>query len=224
MFDSFGYYDHEKDGTKCCYELEYILGGNLKDRDNLAGVITKILSVRAVMSLIHIFSSREKRAETYAFAASILGFTGMPMLIRVLQVLVIFVWAFEEALVETAALLRGKKVKIIADDSSFAVSFPEVFLMGKTLINEKAGAFNGATGLDYKSYLIMLLLVEKESTCNYRTMDVIQENIRQKNDSFRMSSLIYGFNIEADFELPALFRVFGGNTAYIFGFCGGERY
>lgn len=189
------------------YELEYILCGQETDRENLNAFINRLLLVRTAFCLIHVLSDSEKCATAKAFATGLLGFTGMPILIELMKYVVLFVWAFDEALVETSAVLRGKKVAVIPDKTTFSTGFSELLLMTPAVIEAKAESRpeNGAFGLDYSSYLLLFLLLENETTQNLRTMDLIQENLRRFDDRFRMASHIFGFNADADFSLSALF-------------------
>jgi hypothetical protein len=225
LFDNFGYYGKPSGHDAVCeYELEYILSGKLCDRDNLNSVITKIVAVRTVMCFLHIMSRSEKRAEAGAFAATVLGFTGMPVLVEILKYTLILLWSFEEALIEVSALLKGKKVPAVPDDRSFVLTFPEVFMVNRALIASKSDSFEGMAGLDYRAYLILFLLLQDEGTQNRRTMDIAQENIRLTFDSFRMQTLLYGFNLEASIKYSSLFPGLAGHSGYVIRYSGGGKY
>ena len=224
LFDNFSYYGKENEGTKCDYELEYILCGNLTDKANLNGVIMRLLGLRAVMCLMHILSCKEKRLEAEAFATTLLGVTGMPILIKLLQYTLILVWAIEEALVEIAALLKGKRVAAVPSKDNFVLTFPEIFLLTKDVIMSKAETVESAAGLNYKSYIVIFLLIQKEGRQNLRTEDVVQENIRLSSDSFRMVRELYGFNYKVEVTVPAVFPAFSQGEAYGYEYSGGRKY
>ncbi|MBP5184788.1 MAG: hypothetical protein J6113_06740 [Lachnospiraceae bacterium] len=226
LFDNFGCYTGEtRENSRCRYELEYVLGGQLTDRENLGGVVLKILALRTLMCTIHILTSREKTAEAAAFAATVLGFTGMPVLIKILQYSVILAWAYEEALVETAILMRGKRVPAVPAKNGFLLELPEVFAAGKSLIDAKADSYEGKTGLSYREYVVLLLLLQDEGKQSLRTLDIIQENLRLTDPGVLMTGMVYGFNIDAAFAISPVFPgVVGKNRQFIFEYTGGSRY
>ncbi len=226
LFDNFSYFgSEERESSRCRYEIEYIINGALSDKENLNGVLARIVAVRTVMCLIHIVTCRDKCAEAAAFATSVLGFTGMPLLVKLLQYSLILVWAYEEALVETAILMRGKRFPAVPTEGTFLLSFPEAFATGKTLINEKAEEYAGKTGLSYRDYLMILLVLQDEGKQTLRTMDVVQENLRLSAQGFLMSSMLCGFNLKAKFTVPAVFpNVLNNKKSFVLTFEGTDRY
>ncbi len=206
LTDHFGSYVKESDKA-LKYELEYILSGEPTDKENLNSFINRLVLVRTAFCLIHVLSDSDKCTKAKAFAAAALGFTGLPVLVEVAKFIVLFLWAFDEAMIETSAIMQGKKVAVMPDKTTFQVGFEEILFMTPAAIEAKAENRPEpvAPGLDYNTYLLLFLLLEKEETQNMRTMDMIQENLRLKDDNFRMAGLVYGFNAEMTFTLPALF-------------------
>ncbi len=190
------------------YEQEYIICGNPSDKSNLQAVTMKILMIRALFCLIHVMSDSEKGTEARAFAATVLGFTGMPVLISILKFTILFIWAFDEAMVETTAILQGKDVAILPDKSSFSVTFADIPIMGKALIQEKANARKESAGLalGYQEYLMLFLFLQEEENQNLRTLDLIQENISAwYEDSFFISNVLFGANVTVEATIPVMF-------------------
>ncbi len=202
-----GYMKGCEESTVMEYELEYILSGKSTDRDALASVVVRILLVRTLFCLIHVLGDSEKCNTVQAFASGLLGFTGLPILILIMKYLVILVWAFEAAMVETAAILQGKKITLIPTKNSFQVGFEELLIMVKPVIQAKAESRPEDTGvkLGYTEYLLLFLLLQDETKQNMRTLDLMQENLALEDDGFRMNRVLYGFNITAEFLLPAVF-------------------
>lgn len=190
------------------YELEYILFGNETDEKNLESVAMKIIIIRTVMNLLHVLTDTKKAGTALQFATGVVGFTGLPFLISITKYIVLFIWAFEAALVETAAILLGKKVPILVTDKNFVVKFDEIFTMGKNNIIKKAKGYKneGEISFDYKDYLRLFILLQNKPKQYYRTMDLIQENIRYVyDDTFLLSRCITEYEAKANIYMPEVF-------------------
>lgn len=195
-----------KGDTVLEYELEYILSGFKTDKANLSAAATKIMLLRLALCTIYTMSNSKKRGEAGVLAASIVGFTGLPFLITIVKYLILFLWAAAQAVIETAAIMRGKKVPIIPNDKSFCLTLAELPAFA-SLVSEKADNFNESEiYLDYENYLLVLLLLQGQTTQASRAMDIIQENLRYKYDEdFLISNAVTGFSCDAVFEAPAVF-------------------
>ena len=67
---------------------------------------------------------------------------------------------------------------------------------GETLVRRKAQENKCETGMDYNKCLALNLLAQKKSVILYRTMDVIQQNIKLSYDKrFSFQDAIYGAEI-----------------------------
>ena len=198
-----------KGDTVLDYELEYILSGFMTDKANLSAAATKIMLLRLAICTVYSMSNSKLRTQAEVFATSIVGFTGLPFLITIVKYLVLFLWAAAQAIIETAAIMRGKKVSIIPDEKSFCLKLEELPTFASR-IEEKADNFKESEiYLDYENYLLVLLLIQGKQTQAARAMDVIQENLRYKyNDDFLISNAITGFSCDAEFEAPAVFSTF----------------
>lgn len=189
------------------YEKEYILCGNAKDSENLYEVVGRILLVRLVFQLIHVLSDTEKCSVAGEAAMGLLGVTGLPVLVSVLKFVILFVWATEAAVVDTAAILRGKKLSLIPTREEFPVSFSELLLMSKARIQQKAELCKekSQAAFGYPEYLMLFLLLQKEETQCMRALDLIQENTALEETGFRVRELLCSFRIRVEYLLPELF-------------------
>lgn len=184
---------HMEDSKALDYEKEYIVAGKSGDEQNLKKVAGDILKLRTGMSIIHILSDSEKRNKAYIAAVSIVGFTGMDAIVRIVQYSIIAAWAYEDACVDVAVLLAGKKVPYIKNNGAMNVNFSEMPLFNREFIKNKVVESNCVKGMDYNAYLNALLIAKKTEIKTYRIMDIIQYNIK-KNYSRRFSfqDALYG--------------------------------
>ena len=185
------------------YEVEYILSGFMTDKANLSAAATKIMLLRLIVCTIYTMTNKNTKLQAQTLATSIMGFTGLPFLITIVKYLILFLWAAAQAVIETAAIMRGKKVPVIPNDKSFCLTLAELPLFA-TLISEKADNMaESEVYLDYDNYLMVLLLLQGSKTQAARAMDVIQENIRYKYDEdFLMCNALTGFSSTAEFFAP----------------------
>ena len=189
------------------YEQEYLLCGNANDRVNLAGAMAQILLLRMIPAGIFAFTDSDTAARAGAAAQSIAGFTGLPFLAAIVKYLILTVWAFEQAVVETAAIARGKQVPILTTKESFCIDLSEILSFSKELTDTKVRDFReGGPSLSYEEYLYALLLVRKNETLAERALDLIQENIRYAyGGSFLIGNCIVGFEAEAGFSSGTMY-------------------
>ncbi len=183
------------------YEIEYILAGHDNDRDNLKQVANKIIAAREGFNLIYLFKNTRCREEAHLLAVSLVGFTGLPIVIRLTQGLIMVAWAYAESLVDMRDLLNGYNVKVIKSEEDWNLS-----LMGVGKVADKENGKKGHNGLSYKEYLRFLLFMENAGKQTFRIMDIIQLNIQNRyNDNFNMAQCILGISVKIECRVEQLF-------------------
>lgn len=197
------------------YEQEYLLLGNSTDKENLSSVIARIVLIRSILDFVSLLKDKAKYTEAKAAAAVMVGFTGLPILISITQMVILLIWAFAEALVDTSAIMMGKEVEILK--KSTVLNFTDLFLLNRAFIQKKATQMVNASQsnktkvltLSYKDYLRIFLLFKKKETLAYRSMDLIQENLRLRyDDNFTFQNCLFGFKVSSDFIIPSKFITF----------------
>ena len=202
ILEHLGNYQETKENSVLDYEAEYVLGGKKADKDNLSSVIGKIVLIRSGLNLISLLQDGEKRTETYALASGIIGFTGQPVLSKIVQLLIISAWSAAESLTDVKALLEGKKVPILkkADDWNLSLegikNFSEEMITGKDCKH----------GLTYEDYLRVLLLMQNRKKQYFRTMDILQANMcANENENFRFKDSIAAVTVRTEYVANILF-------------------
>ncbi|MCR5768633.1 MAG: DUF5702 domain-containing protein [Lachnospiraceae bacterium] len=214
LCDNFGSYTDQTvtDDTVLKYEQEYIICGNETDKENLSSVLLRILLMRLVTSGVYVFCDAGLKAEAQAIATAAVGFTGMPFLIALMKYLILFILAYEQAMIETAALVMGKRISVITEKSTFMLKIYEVVLCTPGHIQKKAEEYpEKSFGVSYGDYLAIMLFLTGQKNASYRAMDLIQENIRYEyNEDFFIVNCITGFRVKARFVVPPKYIAFGG--------------
>ncbi len=191
------------------YEEEYIIAGNLKDKENLSDVVTKIVFIRSVLNYIYLLTDSEKSQQAYYTAAGLVGYSCMEPLVQLTKNIILIVWAAEEAMVDVAALLQEKEVPIFKTKETFCISYNDLLSFNRELIHKKAKEVPqnvAETAMNYQHYLQLLSqFLPKEKKLN-RMMELIQNNIRLRYDEdFQFKNCIYGMEVKVDFYMKEKF-------------------
>ena len=196
-------YSEDAPYTRLNYEREYLVFGGEKDKTNLLYMVLHLVAIRTLFSMATLLKQPQKTAQLEIVAAGVSGFTGMPALGAAVKYSLLLLWSVEEALIEVAALLQGKRIPVIGTGT---VSFGELFLMNKARIAEKARSLPDGAGAAYKEYLTLLSLTRPTKLKAYRALDLIQENIRYRyEDSFRIRTVVTKLSFCTKAKLKPLF-------------------
>lgn len=189
------------------YEQEYLLSGKRSDRDNLSSIVSKIILLRTLLNFTTVLGDKAKLSEAKTLATALVGFTGLPILVSITQTIIMVLLAFAEALVDTSALLMGKEVPLLKDKIKYS-TYEFINLNGVT-IRAKAAAYpdqNSRFALSYKNYVSAFLFIKNKKDLSYRSMDLIQENIRIRyEDNFFIKNCIFGFDSNVIFTIKPKF-------------------
>ncbi len=183
------------------YEQEYLIRGEDTDVENLASVVAQICGIRMILHFISIYTDSAKKSSAEQAALAVCGIIGLPALKSLITLLLVFIWALEEAIVDTAALLLGKKLSLYPGKTGGSISFPEILLFSRSFVREKArGKSEGEKALfGYREYLQAFLLLKTEESKRYRSLDLIQENLRKwHTPSFRVNRCVWKIEYMTD--------------------------
>lgn len=183
------------------YEKEYLIAGKGTDRENLSAVAMRICAIRAVLHFVSLYTDGERKAVAEQAALAACGIIGLPALKSVVMFLLLFVWALEEAMIDTAALLQGKKLLLYPGKAGGSLSFQEILLFSKSFVLERAKAKQEQKGaaIGYKEFLHLFLYLTPQENKKYRAADLIQENLRiTYRDTFRVERCVWKLSYETD--------------------------
>ena len=166
------------------YEMEYLIGGNSKDGENLEKAALELLVLREAMNFATIMGDGGKKALALELATAVVGFTGILPLIKAVQIGILLAWAFIESVLDVRSLLAGGKIPFLKRTDQWASDLTDS--RGAIENNSKAG--EDESGLDYTQYLQLLLLLLPSKTLNYRCMDLIERNEQVQMDTMLQSA------------------------------------
>jgi len=156
------------------YEAEYILHGDLSDKDNEKGVETALKKMRFTLNLAHIYADSKKREALTAVTQVLMpGAAGVAA-----EAALASTWAYAEADNDIELLQQGYKVPVVKDDETWAIDIDSAV----------EGVFSGTVkpqtekGYNYGQYLQILLYFQDENMKLARILDLIQINTRKLYD------------------------------------------
>lgn len=196
--------EDERKPTVLSYEWEYLLYGNRSDRNNLKSVIGRLILTRTILNFTGILGDRTKWCEAKSIATSLVGFTGLPVLVAITQGILMILLALYGGLVDTCALLLGKRIPIIKKQSD--LNYRDLLLVTREKIKNKANAYGDGDGFSYKDYMTIFLYLTNKEKLSYRMMDLIQENINIRYGiNISLQNIIFAYEAEARFNIKPLF-------------------
>lgn len=190
--------EYGNDDTALKYEMEYILNGNLNDKDNLTETIKKLVEVRNLSNGAYLITDGEKMKEITTLAETVATAIGMPFLTPVAQAVIIEAWALTEAVIDVRQLLNGEKVPIVKNSENWNSSI-------KNIGTFEDGRKNN-TGLTYTQYLQTMIMTQKTKNTVFRTMDLVQVNMQKRYNKVFLISECFGMcEVEANLRIEPVF-------------------
>lgn len=218
LLDHFPCFTTEEQREGLQYELEYILYGSARDQENLKTVVNRLMWMREGMNLLHLSIDEEKRSAAEGLAESLVGWTGQAaaVLVPLATAAILIAWAYGESLVDVRTLLSGGRVPIIKSKESWSTELSGL----KETLQGGFRAASGGSGMSYRDYLRILLLLGNSERHTFYAMDMIQMNLRKTVPGFTMQTQLYAmeFTLEAEnsalFTAVPLFRNLTGGGAF----------
>ncbi len=187
----------EIEGTELLYEMEYILGGQYSDKENLEYVINKLVFLRFALNASYAFSNEELSREALALAAVLTGIAGTPEFMKPVQYLILAAVNLIESIMDVEALLSGYRVPMMKSDMEWHTS-----------VSGSAKGDRGSLdkGLDYQTYILILLTlqVNQDRKC-YRMQNLMQINIQKEEPEFQIQECRAGIEVETAVKTAPMF-------------------
>ncbi len=222
--------DNDRSGISALldYEMEYIIGGEHNDRKNVYKVINQLAVIREGVNLSYLISSQDKMSEAYMLAAALVGVTGCDLAVRLVQYIIVSIWAYAESIVELRKLLAGETIALIKNRDNWILQLSSLVdekLNLQSLINnitsyeavnnnkvEENGRDNG---IGYKEYLKLLIMFMNKSDRNYRIAALMElRMIMYGHSGFRMKNYIYAAFGAAHFKMNGTGSVYRQKLSY----------
>ena len=187
----FNYYGKESVISDTCllYEAEYILGGQYSDKENLEYVINRLVLLRFALNSAYCFTDEELRSQAFSMAALLTGVTGTPELVEAVRYMILAAVNLIESVTDVEVLMDGNKVPLVKTKSTW-----------KTAISGQSEGISssGNSGLEYKDYLLLLLLLKTDTNQQcLRMQNLMQLNIQQEQPEFQIKKCYGGIRLRS---------------------------
>lgn len=169
------------------FELEYIICGKGSDKENLKGVVNRIMAIRFPVNFAYLISDGVKMAEVASLSVPLALLSPLPE--PVFRYLIAGCWAYVESIADVRCLLDGKSIDFFKTPANWKTDLDNL---------EGSISYNGPDsikGMDYKDYLLILLALDMDSSyC--RMLDIIELNTSQYYENFDMNNGAVGFCVD----------------------------
>ena len=198
----FGCYTNINPKSKLKYELEYVLMGRSDDDKNLLSTAAHLIILRSSFNSMYILSDAKKYTAAHDLATKCIGWMNVPLLTLLTKYSIISLWATAESFLDVKDLLSEKKVPLIKDDSTWTLSLDDASSLSKNTVSKN----DGTDGLSYIDYIKVLLIAESDLALRYRTMDLIQLNMRHNyNETFSLRKCLCSVDTEIKYTAKNIF-------------------
>ena len=189
------------------YELEYLLGGESSDVENLKETVTQMLALRGAANFTYLMSDTAKVQEVTLLVTALTGISLNPILLELIKTALLTAWALAEAVLDVRAILDGKNVALLKNSDTWTLDLEDI----GSIAGGYAMAKSCTSGLDYKGYLGLLLLFQNDTDLALRGMNVQEAAVRAITGDvdFRMDSHIVWAEAEIIYRYSSLFPTFG---------------
>ena len=161
-----------------CYELEYLIGGKASDAQNMELITAELLAFREVDNYLNLLQDEAVCLQAHAAATATAALL-VPWLEPAIYQAILIYQAYRESIADLQMLYAGQEIP---------------------LIKSVPGSIDDEVTLSYKDYLIMLLMIQGYEKLSMRTMDLLEINVRQKQQDFRIDACISIAMFQAVFE------------------------
>lgn len=180
--------------TVLSYEIEYLIHGSFTDSQNLGHVVEELIHLREKDHAEYLRACKSKK--DLAHEAAILATDGVeiPVLTDLIEESILYAWGYAEAIIDVSMLLSGQSVPAKKTDVSWKLSLENLLLYPLCMHQ------TSEEGLLYEDYLNYYLSKENSSTVRRRGADLIELNMRKRdqNDRFCMDQCLEQMGAKAE--------------------------
>ncbi|MDO4616383.1 MAG: DUF5702 domain-containing protein [Lachnospiraceae bacterium] len=195
LLDSFQDFTEAEEGISSGlhYQVEYAIGKKESDAENLKAVLNRLLIIREASNYLYLLKDPVKQGEVQSAAITVSSLIGLPVAEPVVAEMLRLSWAYGESILDLRELLKGGKIPLMKDASSWQLSLNRIGRL-QDEITEEHSAENGLT---YQWYLRLLLTVESEEDLTESLMDLMEHRIRNTagREQFRLDNCLVSMTI-----------------------------
>lgn len=197
-------YVDQKESHGLSYEIEYLIGGQDSDIENLKAVTNYMLLIRQAANMLYIFSDSAKVENANTVALALTLAVGAPELYEFVRVAILTAWAYGESILDVRALLQGKRIPMLKSTETWTLQLSEIGELAEGNYTAKESKI----GLTYTDYLGIMLLMIPEDKSSMRAMDMQEATIRSisGDSAFCMDTLMIQAEATMSYHYKPIFR------------------
>lgn len=203
LFENFSSYEKDLEHPGMKYEQEYLIFGKENDRENLKAMVASLLAFRLSSNSISILRDGEKKGQAEALASLIGAVTMNEGIIQGIEYALIECWALAESVRDVRSIMAGEKVPLMKQNEDWTTT---IFTI-PTSFTKGAKAKKSEKGIDYDTYLKIMIFLKPEHKLTSMALDLIEDSVRsvEHYDSFRVDNLIVSMKAEVNYQAKPLF-------------------
>lgn len=189
------------------YQLEYCIAGKETDEANMKFVVNRLLLIREAANFTYLMNDSNKKSQALAVAAGLVGASGIQPLVEAVKYAILLAWAYAESIMDIRNLLSGGSTALVKTADNWKLGIEN--LAGIT--SAGSGPVQEKYGLDYTSYLKLLLMFQTKEELVMRGMDLVELKMRQIYDTpeYKLDCLLAQIGMKVYYRSEPVFLKFG---------------
>lgn len=169
LFEKMGYLGNPREGSLLGCQLEYIVGGEESDWENVRTVAEKLFSWRFADNVLCAFGDGNLKAQAYAAAEELQVVSLKEEFKEPVAESILYACAFVESIGDLRAIYNGGMVPVRKSDHQMSVSH---------VLTGNLYTTGSSSGFSYEQYLAGMILLKEGTDVNLRAMDIMEMDIR----------------------------------------------
>jgi hypothetical protein len=159
--------------------------------------------LREASNLAYLAADAGKQGEALAAATALAGITANPAIIEAVKWGILAAWAYVESVMDVRTLLDGGKIPLVKNSALWTADL-QGLVAGITSFGK---AKSSETGLDYSTYVGLLLFMQGEQSLAFRGMDLMEATVQKQegDSSFRMDHMVIDAGLSMTYEYRTIF-------------------
>ena len=162
------------------YEAEYLISGEVSDRENLEAVAKKLLTIRLAINYGYLLTDQTRQAEAEALALGLSALLTVPGATEIVKQAVLAAWAYGESILDLRSLFAGNRVPLVKTDETWQMQLANLTKLGTA--DEAAEQREFSEGITYSDYVRLFLMAVDAETLSMRALDLVELNLGVRAD------------------------------------------
>lgn len=189
LFEKLGYMGNPRENSLLKCQLEYLVGGNDSDLENVKVVAEKLFRWRFADNVSCALTDGDLRAQAAAAAQNLQAVQLKEAFQEPVIESILYACAFLESIADLKVIYGGGTIPVRKTGHQMSVAH---------LLDGSLYTVSGSQGFTYEQYLAAMILLMEESEVNLRAMDIMEMDLRFQdgNKNFAMDWCVERYEAE----------------------------